>query len=675
MKFHPRFILCAILLTNKLNVISQPSNDPSFRNILSLAYTSEAKISPSGKHVMYKIRSVDWKNNCYNNEYWLSKDGGEPFQLTNSNGGAKNAKWSPNEKWIAFLCKKDMHIQIQVIRVEGGESFQLTRTNTNIVDFEWSPDSKKLAFIQSEGEKVNKMREKQFGKFFIEDTEPTNYQLMLVNLNTNFYYQQIIPRTNSDSVFNNAELLIDGKDYSVNKFRWSPDGYKIAYEHQPRRSLDKSNKLDISIFDLKNRTTHLIVRNPSNDHLIDWSPDGSNILYSSNLNDSISTYFANNKLFKISVDGLIKMQLASTFDEYISDVIWNTTGIYGLAWQRTKRYLVKIDPANGTFDLINNTFRIMWTYSLSTDGKKMAVAARNADGLSEIYIGDSLFNNLRKVTNVSHQIKNWPLPKSEIIQWKSEDGIPIEGVIYKPIDFNPNKKYPLFVVLHGGPVSISTPRPIPSTFYPVYHWIMKGALVLYPNYRGSVGYGANFRALNVRKLGIGDAQDVISGVNFLDSLGIINRNRLACMGWSQGGFISAFLATNSTMFQAISVGAGISDWVTYYVGTDLHTFTKQYLKATPWDDPKVYRETSPISAIKQAQTPTLIQHGEFDKRVPTANAYLLYQGLKDVGAKTKLIIYNDFGHSISRPKERLAAMQHNWDWFETYVWQKATITD
>ena len=116
------------------------------------------------------------------------------------------------------------------------------------------------------------------------------------------------------------------------------------------------------------------------------------------------------------------------------------------------------------------------------------------------------------------------------------------------------------------------------------------------------------------------------------------------------------------------MGAGISNWMTYYVNTDIHAFTREYLKATPWDDPEIYAKTSPMTYIKEASTPTLIQHSEFDARVPTPNAYELYQGLQDVGVETSLIIYKGFGHGITKPRERLAAMVHNWEWFARHIW-------
>ncbi len=204
-------------------------------------------------------------------------------------------------------------------------------------------------------------------------------------------------------------------------------------------------------------------------------------------------------------------------------------------------------------------------------------------------------------------------------------------------------------------------------------WLAKGALVLEPNYRGSAGYGAAFRALNVRNLGVGDAWDVMSGIDALIRRGLADSTRVGVCGWSQGGYISAFLATNeSRRFRAISVGAGISDWMTYYVNTDITPFTRQYLHATPWDDPGIYARTSPITAVKQASTPTLIQHGENDARVPAPNAYELHRALEDVGVTTRLVIYKGFGHGINKPKAVRAALRENLEWFDRYLWGEGT---
>jgi dipeptidyl aminopeptidase/acylaminoacyl peptidase len=329
----------------------------------------------------------------------------------------------------------------------------------------------------------------------------------------------------------------------------------------------------------------------------------------------------------------------------------------------------KIDPASGAVTPVPiGGVDLVFGLDFSPTGRWMALAAQeNAGSLTEIYRMEAGGAAPSKVTDVTGQIAGWNVGTSEVVRWPSRDGTMIEGVLHKPRDFTPGRKYPLLVVIHGGPTGIDWPQPTPFYVYPIPEWVAKGAVVLRPNYRGSAGYGAQFRALNVRNLGVGDLWDVMSGVDYLIKQGIADSAKMGAMGWSQGGYISAFLTTNTPRFKAISVGAGISNWVTYYVATDIHPFTRQYLQATPWNDMAIYQKTSPMTTIKQAKTPTLIQHGEFDTRVPTQNAFELFQGLEDQGVPTKLVIYKGFGHGISKPKEQLAAAWHNWQWFAKWV--------
>ena len=239
----------------------------------------------------------------------------------------------------------------------------------------------------------------------------------------------------------------------------------------------------------------------------------------------------------------------------------------------------------------------------------------------------------------------------------------------EPADFDPAKKYPLLCIIHGGPTGVDRPILLSpdSRTYPSDLWVERGALILKVNYRGSAGYGEKFRKLNIRNLGVGDAWDVISGVDNLISKGWVDRSRVACMGWSQGGYISAFLTASSDRFVAISVGAGISDWATYYYNTDITPFTINYLGDNPVNDPAIYQKTSPVAYIKSARTPTLIQHGELDRRVPIANAYQLRQALEDKGIPVEMIVYKGFGHGITKPKAQRAVMQHNLSWFNHYI--------
>ncbi|MBT28378.1 MAG: peptidase S9 family protein [Thalassobius sp.] len=650
-------------------------HNPSFEEVLSLQSVSNPEVSPDGQHVLFTRQTVDWKENRYDTEIWISKSGGEPFQLTNNlKNSSYGAHWSPDGKWIAFLSNRSDKTQIQVVRTDGGEALQVTDTKGNISSFEWSPDGKQILFLQEkDNSKETKKREDKFGGYAVEDDEYSLSELWLIDFKPENLNLMLNPEQMEDSVFKaslEAKILIDSADFTITGFEWSPDGSKIAFDHQPDPLINTFFKSDIAIYDVASGEYKTLIDNPSADGFIAWSPDSKSILYQSSLADTSSNYYLNGNIFKINLDGSGKKQLAKNFDEEVYIRAWNDAGIFGVAWQKTNRAIVKVDSESGKVTLLKDMPNRVYDFSLSDDGKKIAYTAATNSDLPELYLADYPIKSAKKITNATKQIDDWSVANSEVVSWKSEDGAVIEGALYKPQDYDPSKKYPLMVVIHGGPTGISVPQPVPSYVYPIVQWLNKGALVLSPNYRGSAGYGEKFRSLNVRNLGVGDAWDVLSGVKSLEDKGMVDPEKVGAMGWSQGGYISAFLTTNSDRFKAISVGAGISNWMTYYVNTDIHPFTRQYLKGTPWSDKAIYEKTSPMTNINNASTPTLIQHGEFDKRVPPANAFELFQGLQDVGVETKLIIYKGFGHGISKPKERLAAMWHNWQWFGKYIWDE-----
>ena len=650
---------------------------PTFEQVISLRSAFSPTISPDGKHVLFSVRTTNWKDNSYDTEIWLSKNGEEPFQLTNTlDGSSNNAQWSPDGQWISFVAKRDEKSQIHVLRMAGGEAKAVTNLDKNVNGYEWAPDGKHFYLTLAEDEsKEDKDRKKKYGAYAVEDEEYKRSHLWVVAFDPEMRNPSEYPCEEEDSTKTNCiefpepEQLTEG-EFTVTSFDVSPDGKFIAIQHQPNPLINSFFDSDISLLNTETKELVSFVNNPSYDGGFSWSPDSRSLVYSSNLDNRTSNFYANNQYFIQEIAGGKAKPIATRFDENLYGLTWRPQGIFATANQKTNTYLYKIDPQSGkTTQLPAHVGESRFQASFSKDGKYMAYGANSPVMTSEIFLSETGKTDGRKLTDMSAQISNWQIAQSEVISWKSQDGATIEGILHKPQNYDPNKKYPLLVMIHGGPTGVDRPTPVPGYVYPALQWLAKGALILRPNYRGSAGYGAKFRALNVENLGVGDAWDVLSGIDYLDKKGMIDTDRMGAMGWSQGGYISAFLTTTTDRFKAISVGAGISNWMTYYVNTDIHPFTRQYLKATPWENQEIYKKTSPMTYINQAKTPTLIQHGEFDRRVPVPNAYELYQGLLDVGVESKLIIYKGFGHGISKPKERLAATRHNWDWFEKYVFK------
>ncbi len=660
-----------------LPIIGFSQSLPTFEEVISLRSVGGVTLSADGKNVTFTIQTTDWLENRYDNEIWLSKNGGKPFQVTNTSKGSSNSPaFSPDGNWIAFLADRGNKTQIHVMRMDGGEARVVTKEEEGISSFEWHPSGTKFILQKVDEDKTKKDRETRYGAYETDDHDFRLSHLWQVDFKPEMLDPSETPCYETvDSLrvragcaeLPKAQRLTEGK-FTVTSFITSPDGTKVAFTHQPDPLINSSVKSDISILDLANKKTISLVANPSSDGLEDWSPGSKEILFVTNESDTTSNFYKNSKLFAITLSTKATRQLAKDLDEDLGGFTWKTSGIYSALWNKTKRPIYRIDPKTGSHSVFLDTPEQIFGLAFSKNGDRFVFTGRNGDQLTEVFASSTTSPKPEKITEMTGQISNWKVAQSEVVSWKSKDGAIIEGVLHKPKDYDPSKKYPLMIVIHGGPTGIDTPAPVPGYVYPILQWLDKGCLVLRPNYRGSAGYGEAFRSLNVKNLGVGDAWDVLSGVDYLESKGLIDKTKMGCMGWSQGGYISAYLTTNSDVFKAISVGAGISNWMTYYVNTDIHPFTRQYLKATPWNDEEIYKKTSPMTNINRAKTPTLIQHGELDKRVPIANAYELLQGLRDNKVPSELIIYKGFGHGINKPKERLAATWHNWQWFNKYVW-------
>jgi dipeptidyl aminopeptidase/acylaminoacyl peptidase len=650
-----RFAVAALLFSTTAALAQ--SQAPTIDQLISLKRVGSPAISPNGQWVAYTVRETNWDDNSYHTEIWLADvKTGDVRQLTsNTKKSSTSPAWAPDSSKLAFATDRDEKRQIYLIDPRGGEARKLTSAEEGVGGFAWAPDGKSIAYTSTEPKTdADKDREKKFGEF---DVFGENYRM------SHLWVFEIGAQK--------SRRLTSGA-FTVGSFDWSPDSTQIAFDHRINPANTSGPTADISVVTVADGRVRKLVDQAGSDANPTWSPDGMRIAFSSAMSRPFS--FLNNTLAVIPASGGSIVSLTDAFDENTGIVDWNRGGLFFSASQRTASYLFSIDPA--TKAIKKYTPSEQWIgsgFSLTPDGQWAAFTAADGSTLGEIYVAPvATALKPRKLTDMTAQVAGWTKSTLEVISWKSQDGAAIEGVLHKPAGFQPGRKYPLLVVIHGGPTATSRPTAFSSTgIYPIDIWTAKGALVLEPNYRGSAGYGEAFRSLNVRNLGVGDAWDVLSGIDHLITQGIADPDRVGAMGWSQGGYISAYLTTHdSARFKAVSVGAGISNWMTYYVNTDITQFTRHYLKATPWDDPEIYAKTSPMTYIKQAKAPTLIQHGSNDLRVPTPNAFELYRGLQDVGVPSKLIIYKGFegiGHGPSKPKSSRALMQHNLEWFDKYI--------
>jgi len=663
--------LASLLATPTL--IAQSTVAPTVDGILSLKRVASPAISPDGRYVAYTMRDTNWDDNAYETEIWIADvQSGTRHQLTNAKKSSQSPAWSPDGLRLAFTSDRTDKRQLYIINPRGGDAEPLTSGDAGVGSFAWAPDGKSIAYTVTDVKSAAiKEREKKYGEFRIVEQDYRMSHLFVLDMATR------------------ASRPLTNGAFTVGSFDWSPDSQSIAFDHRLTPSPSSSGSANISIVSVASGSVRTLVDQAGPDTNPTWSPDGARIAFQTAMADP-SFYYTNSVIAVVPASGGAPTVLTSAFDEDASLVAWKPSGVYFSASERTFSHLYRVDPATKAIAKVTPAEPVVnSSFSFTADGAGYAYLRSDAKSMPDVYVASAPSTgsgqsratsrdgtgraSAKQLTDMNAQTAGWTAGTLEVVSWKSQDGATVEGILHKPTDFDPARKYPLLVVIHGGPTGVSRAVPFTSAIYPIDVWVARGVLVLEPNYRGSAGYGEKFRSLNVRNLGVGDAWDVLSGVDALIAKGMVDPARVGTMGWSQGGYISAFLTTHdAARFKAVSVGAGISDWMTYYVNTDIHPFTRQYLKATPWDDPAIYAKTSPITYIKQAKTPTLIQHGATDERVPLPNAFELYQGLVDNNVPARLIVYEGFGgigHGPSKPKSHRATQEHNLEWFDQYLFQ------
>ena len=621
---------------------------PTFDEYFSLENVRTTKISPNGKKVIYTKRANDFENNQYLTQMWLyDAADNEHRQLTYGKKSASGITWSADSQWVFF--KRDK--KLLVMRVDGGEAKAIVLKQKGVLDYQLSDDLKTIVYTaEDDRKKLMKARKDNYGDFEVVREEAANTQLFSATLKDDF------------SIDGDEKKLTEQKDLSIWEFSINKDASKVLVTAGPSPRLVDLFKIEVYEIDVVSKALKQLTSTYGIESNAHYSPNEQRIVF----NRSVG-FQKNNQIFISSLDGKSEKLLSGGFDEDANIAQWNKKGIYFSAKQKTRQHLFIINPKSGKVNRVSSPESLIGSnFSIDKSGKNIAYIASDKTSLNELYTMRN--GRIKKRTNQTEQIKDFYIADRQLIQWKAEDGSEIEGVLTKPHDFDSSKQYPLYVVTHGGPTG--TDKPSLSwlgAWYPLDIWANKGALILQTNYRGSAGYGEAFRSLNWRDLGLGPAKDIIAGIKHLDKLGMIDTSKVGCLGWSQGGHISAMLATYSDVCSAANMGAGISNWETYYYNTDITQFTVEYFGKTPYEDKQIYQKTSPISYLNNAKTPVLIQHGENDNRVPVANAYELRQGLVDKGVDTSFLLYKKMGHGPRKPKTLRAVLTHTTEWFEYYL--------
>lgn len=694
----------------------------SLRDMLALEVPMQVRVSPDGSKVAFTVEKTNWKDNRYESHCHIYDDGTGAIHPLTRTGSVDQMEWI-DEETLAVLKSDGEKGQVWIFENGGGEGWQVTDHKAGV---EWfHPFAGGIIFLARDPDKQeNKTRSDQYGKYTHFEQEESASAVYFIGLKEQLEYQKRLRESTEDEakklvapilelskLFREPiaikEIIVSPIGNTLYLNCWSRDDLvylretrvfqikidiKSALSKYLKRENAKHAKKQVSSPSLKKKEEKEDVsylgrlselRLPKGARVVAVSPDGAQLLIGYQGRDRMMYTREDLWVTKAKVVERAKdparclgamTNLTSAFDRDMMAVYWTEAGIFSDYVDSTHICLARLDEHGTVTPLELGALEVVGVigfgrFHVSSSGH-VALSGTSAKSFAEIYFAAPAKKNkkwnVRQLTHFGRQIEGWDLGTVETITWQSRDGVLIEGVLRKPSSFDPAKKYPLVLIVHGGPTWFSADYLLSGEdlrYYPALQFNLKEVLVLKPNYRGSLGRGQAFQELNVNNLGVGDLWDVESAVDHLVELGWVDRDRVGCMGWSQGGYISAFVGLHSEKFKAVSVGAGISDWYTYHISNDIPDFTRDYLSSSPFRDRALYQKTAPISNLAKAKTPMLIQHGSEDRRVPLSNATELYRGLKEMGVPVELFIFPGMGHPITKPRENHAVMYQNLNWF------------
>lgn len=629
-------------------------------DLMQIKNIHEAQISPDGTRVLYVISEADVRNNYYDRDIWLAqKDGRKAFKLANSPKRDDTPRWSPDGKMVAFISDRGGSNQIWLIAPSGGEASKLTAVQDGISSYFWSPDSEKIAFLLTDPQtEEEKKRREEGGGFIIVNDKPRMVHIHLIE------------------VASKKTWRLTGGKFSVDTLSWSPDGKSLVFAARPSPSVPDLFNTDIFTIDIQSQEVHKIVERDGADTSPQWSPDGRMIAYVSN--DGRNEWIANWYICVIPAKGGIPRNISKNFDEFVSSCQWSSDSrtLYFQSSKGLTTQLFAVSVETGEVRQVSLGLRFHRSFSFSDDSKRMAFLVSTSAMPSEVYISPMDKFKPSRLTWTNSFVDDIDLGETEVIRWKSQDNLEIEGLLIKPVGFRPEERYPLLTYVHGGPSGkfgisfspqIGGSSPIQGESYPLHVLAGQGFAIFLPNPRGSYGYGEPFRRANVNDWGHGDYFDIISGIDYLIEKGVADPQKLGIMGRSYGGYMTSWIITQTTRFKAASLGAGMSNLVSFYGQTDIPGYMEFYFSGDPWTRENDYTKRSPVAHAMNIETPTLILHGEKDARVPLPQAWEFYRALKKKDIPVEFVIYSGQGHSIRKPKFQVDMMRRNLEWFTRWL--------
>jgi len=623
------------------------------------------RVSPDGKRVLYTVNQsvMTADKSEYLTHIWAANfDGSDAYQMTFGEKSSSSADWSPDGRWIAFTSSRSGKNNIYLMRATGGEAEMITDVKSGVSSFAWSPDGRSIAFTMSDAlspdeEKNNKGKDDW--RWIDENTKMNHLYVLPVSKDSNGK-REVRQLTKGDFTV--------GSGIGSGGYDWSPDGKSIAFAHTKAPKADYWTSSDVSVVDVANGNIKPLAATNAAEMQPVYSPDGRWIALT--VSSDPPRWAFNEIIHLIPSGGGTPKALAPTNDERPDLIGWSQDAkrIYYSETRGTTTAISAINVETGAITDIEKGKAVYGAINLNNSRTMFGVTMQNNDTPVEAYVSRVDSFSPTKVSSANADLPRLPLGKSEVIRWKSSDGMDVEGILNYPVDYKAGTRVPLLLVIHGGPAGVFSQNFAGGpNLYPTAVFNAHGYAVLRANPRGSSGYGRKFRFANYKDWGGGDYKDLMTGVDHVISMGIADQDRLGVMGWSYGGFMTSWVITQTKRFKAASIGAAVTNLMSFTGTADIPGFIPDYMGAEFWDNLDIYRQHSAMFNIKGVSTPSLIQHCEGDLRVPISQGYEIYNALKRQGVPVRMLVMPRQAHGPTEPKMLLKVMQTNVEWFDKMI--------
>jgi dipeptidyl aminopeptidase/acylaminoacyl peptidase len=654
--------IASVLVILFVSAASAQTWDPELQ--MKVKAVGAPRVSPDGSRVVYTVNEAVTtpEKSEFVSQIWMANIATrQNIQLTFGEKTSTNPKWSPDGKWIAFVSnRKDNRNNLYRLSIDGGEAEPLTELKSNVTNFNWSPDGRFIAYTMSDPKTEEEEK---------NDKGRNDFRWVDENLKLSRLY--VIPVQKDGNGKREPRKLTTG-NYNVGEFDWSADGSHIAFSHSKTPSANDWTTADVSIIDVASTNVTVLANTPAAEDSPTYSPDGKSIALI--VTDSPPRWAQTATIQIFPANGGQPKILVGSFDAQPDIAGWSADGkrIYFVEAKGTGTQVYVADVAANRINEIKHDPAVLGAIDLNRSGTTLSFTRQASDTPADVYVAS--VNNFAPV-QISHANADLKLPaigRTEVIRWKSKDGKDVEGLLTYPVGYQQGTRVPLILNVHGGPTGV-----FQQTFiggrgaYPLATFAARGYAILRPNPRGSSGYGTEFRRANLKDWGGGDYQDLMTGVDKVIEMGVADPERLGVMGWSYGGFMTTWIVTQTKRFKAASAGAPVTNLMSFNGTADIPAFVPDYFGGQFWEALDLYQKHSPIFNVKGVTTPTMIQHGEADVRVPISQGYEFYNALKVQGVPTRMIVLPRQPHGPNEPKMQLAVMNANLEWFDKYIGPKS----